>query len=359
MKASTIIPFGPQHPVLIEPLQLALKVEDERVVEVRPALGYTHRGLEKGAELNDVVRNIFMAERVCGICSFIHSWCYCACIEELLNVESPPRAEFIRLVSAELTRIHSHLLYLGLLADGLGFESLFMQFWRVRERVLDLMEAISGGRVIMGNCTIGGVRKDIDADMVRAIFKEVNEVERDLVPLTRAVLDDYTVKKRTVGKGVLSKEDAIKFGAVGPVARASGVKTDVRLLGEGPYKYVDFEVVIDKEGDAYARTAVHVREVFVSLDLIRQVLSKLPAGEIKTDWKGKVLGEVIKRMEQPRGEMMYYVRGNGNRKLERFKVRTPTFANIPPLLEMLPGCELADVPVIVISIDPCIACTER
>lgn len=146
---------------------------------------------------------------------------------------------------------------------------------------------------------------------------------------------------------------------MGPVARASGVRTDVRLLGEGPYKYVDFEVVLDKDGDAYARTSVHVREVFVSLDLIRQALFKLPAGGIKTEWKGRVQGEVIKRMEQPRGEMMYYIRGSGNRNLDRFKVRTPTFANIPPLLEMLPGCELADVPVIVISIDPCIACTER
>jgi len=359
MKASTVFPFGPQHPVLIEPLQLALKVEDEKVVEAKPALGYTHRGLEKGAELNDIVRNIFMAERVCGICSFIHSWCYCACIEELLGIQAPPRAEFIRLVCAELTRIHSHLLYLGLLADGLGFESLFMQCWRVREKILDLMEAVSGGRVIMGNCTIGGVRRDINPDMVQALYRELENVEGDMHPLTRAVLNDYAVKKRTVGKGVLSKEDAIKFGAVGPVARASGVRTDVRLLGEGPYQHVDFEVIIEEDGDAYARTAVHVREVFVSLDLIRQALEKLPPGEIKTDWKGRVRGEVIKRLEQPRGEMMYYVRGNGNRNLERFKVRTPTFANIPPLLEMLPGCELADVPVIVISIDPCIACTER
>lgn len=359
MRASTVVPFGPQHPVLIEPLQLKLVVEDEKVVDVVPALGYGHRGLEKGAELNDIVRNIFMAERVCGICSFIHSWCYCACIEELLGIQSPPRAEFIRLISAELTRLHSHLLFLGLLADGFGFESLFMQFWRIRERVLDLMEAISGGRVIMGNCAIGGVRKDIDQDMARAIVKEAGEIGRDLRPPIKAILEDYTVKQRTVGKGILTKEEAVKFGAVGPVARASGLRTDVRLLGEGPYGEVDFSVVVEDGCDAYARTAVHAREVFVSLDLIRQAVGKLPSGEIRTKWKGRVRGEVIKRMEQPRGEMMYYVRGNGNRTLERFKVRTPTFANLPPLLKMLPGCELADVPVIVISIDPCIACTER
>lgn len=359
MKASTVIPFGPQHPVLIEPLQLKLVVEDEKVVDVVPALGYGHRGLEKGAELNDIVRNIFMAERVCGICSFIHSWCYCACMEELLGIESPPRAEIIRLISAELTRLHSHLLYLGLFADAFGFESLFMQYWRIRERVLDLMEAISGGRVIMGNCTIGGVRKDIDTDMALAVKKEMGEIERDLHSPIKATLEDYTVKKRTVGKGILSKEDAVKFGAVGPVARGSGLKTDVRLLGEGPYREVDFEVVVETNGDAWARTAVHARELFVSLDLIRQAVDRLPPGEIRTKWRGKVKGEVIKRMEQPRGEMMYYVRGNGNRNLERFKVRTPTFANIPPLLKMIPGCELPDVPVIIMSIDPCIACTER
>ncbi|NLV17555.1 MAG: NADH-quinone oxidoreductase subunit D [Syntrophomonadaceae bacterium] len=359
MSFRTIIPFGPQHPVFPEPIQLKLAVEDEKVVEAIPGLGYVHRGLEKGAELNDYVKNIYLAERVCGICSFIHSWTYCSCIETLLQVEVPPRAEFLRLVFSELSRVHSHLLWLGLYADAFGFESLFMQCWRVRERSLDMQEAGGGGRVILSTCTIGGMRKDLDEDMRRAFIKEVAEIRRDFQQIMTPFFEDYSIKKRTVGIGVLTKEDAQSLGAVGPVLRASGVAGDTRLLGYGPYREVDFEPVVEAGGDCHSRGKVRVREVLRALDLITQALERLPEGEIKTNFRGKLNGEVFQRMEQPRGEMLYYVKAGSNRSLDRFRIRTPTFANIPPLLKMLPGCDLADVPVIVLSIDPCISCAER
>lgn len=355
----TTIPFGPQHPVFPEPIQLKLTVEDERVVEVVPNLGYVHRGLEKGAELNDFVKNVFLVERICGICSFIHSWTYCSCIEGLLNIEVPPRAEYLRLIFAEMSRVHSHLLWLGLFADAFGLESLFMQFWRIRERVLDMQEAGGGGRVILSTCTIGGMRRNIDDDMRRDFLQEVERVRQEYLRVMPVLLNDYTIKKRTVGVGVLSKDKALKLGAVGPVLRASGVKSDVRMSGYGPYRELDWEVAVEEDGDCYSRGLVRAKEVLVSLELIRQGLEKLPEGEININFKGRLNGEIIRRMEQPRGEVFYYVKASGNRNLDRLRVRTPTFANIPPLLAMLPGCELADVPVITMSIDPCISCTER
>ncbi len=159
--ARTIIPFGPQHPVLPEPIHLDLVVEDEKVIEARPSIGFIHRGLEKLVEKKDYVEFVYIAERICGICSFIHGQTYCQAVEAIMNVSVPPRALYLRTIWGELSRLHSHLLWLGLMADAVGFESLFMHSWRVRERVLNIIEATTGGRVIFGSCKIGGVRRDI------------------------------------------------------------------------------------------------------------------------------------------------------------------------------------------------------
>ncbi len=359
--ARTVVPFGPQHPVLPEPLQLQLVLEDEKVVDAIPTLGYVHRGLEKGAEFNDFNQNVFLVERVCGICSIIHAWTYSSCIEQLLNVEVPPRAQYLRVVFAELSRMHSHLLWLGLYADAFGLESLFMQFWRIRERVLDLEEMGSGNRIILSNCIVGGMRRDIDDDLRKEILKQLEEVRKEYLQVMPAILNDYTVNHRTRGVGVLSKEDAYDQGAVGPVLRASGIASDARLLGYGPYKELGFEPVVEKDGDCYARGVVRAREVLQSMEIIKNALEKMPEGEIAAKVKAtaKVDGEAFARQEQPRGEVLYYVRGKNDKILDRIRIRTPTFANIPPLLKMLPGCDLADVPVIVLAIDPCISCTER
>jgi len=358
--ARTVVPFGPQHPVLPEPVHLKLELDDEKVVGVTPIIGYVHRGIEKAAELNSFRQNVFLCERICGICSFIHALTYCQGIEALMSVEIPPRARFLRVLWSELSRIHSHLLWLGLFADGMGFESLFMQCWRVREIALDILEMTAGHRVITSTCSIGGVRRDIDKEMAK-------EVEAGLLKLREmmdntvapAVLHDPTIKRRTVGKGMLSKEQAALLGAVGPTARGSGVAIDIRQTGYAAYKEVGFEPVVETAGDSYARTLVRLRETYQSLELIHKALAMMSEGEILVKVDGYPEGETVTRSEQPRGELIYYLKGNGTRNLERLKIRTPTFANIPTLLVMLPGCELADVPVITLSIDPCISCTER
>jgi len=358
--ARTVVPFGPQHPVLPEPIQLKLECEDERVVGVLPVIGYVHRGIKKAAELNGFRQNVFLCERVCGICSFMHALTYCQAIEKVMGVEAPSRARFLRTAWAELSRVHSHLLWLGLLADAFGFESLFMQIWRAREIIMDLSEMTSGHRVIQSTSTVGGVRRDINSEMVRRIEADLSRLKEIMDTTIRPViLNDPTIKRRTVGKGVLSKEQAQSLGAVGPTLRGSGVALDVRMTGYAAYKETGFEPVVETAGDSYARTLVRLREIYQSMELVLTALSMMPQGEIEVRVDGWPKGEAISRAEQPRGELIYYVKGNGTNNLERLKIRTPTFANIPTLLVMIPGCELADVPVITLSIDPCISCTER
>ena len=355
----TVIPFGPQHPVLPEPVHLDLVVEDEKVIEARPSIGFIHRGLEKLAETKDYVEFVYVAERICGICSFIHGQTYCQAIETIMDVKVPPRALYLRTVWGELSRIHSHLLWLGLMADGMGFESLFMHSWRVREKILNIIEATTGGRVIFGSCKIGGVRRDMDAETIKNILKEMDVIEQELREVTKVFLNDRSVKARLSGVGVLSKQEAYDLGCVGPTLRGSGVAQDMRKLGYAAFNDIPIEPITRSEGDCYARCAVRCEELFQSVQIIRQALAKIPDGEIAVKVTGNPNGETITRTEQPRGEVVYHLKANGTKNLQRFRVRTPTFANLPAMLKILPGCDLADVPMIVLTIDPCISCTER
>jgi ech hydrogenase subunit E len=357
--ARTILPFGPQHPVLPEPLHLKLTLEDETVVEAVPALGFVHRGLEGLATRRDFNQMVYVVERVCGICSCIHALCYCNCIEEIMGLEVPPRAKYLRVIWSELHRIHSHLLWLGLFADAFGFESLFMALWKERERMMNLNEATAGNRVIISVNIVGGVRRDIGSAMLQQILSELDIFEQSIKPLYNTMMNDYTVKQRTVGVGVLSREKAHELGAVGPVLRGSGWAQDTRQLKYEAFAELDFEPVVEFDGDAYARTKVRFREVFQSINILRQAIRRLPDSELAVKVKGKPEGEAISRVEQPRGEVLYYVRCNGTECPERVRIRTPTFANIPPLLAMLPGSQLAEVPVLALTIDPCVSCTER
>jgi len=359
MGKRTVIPFGPQHPVLPEPIHLDLAIEDERVVEAIPSLGFVHRGLELLVEKMDFQEMVFVAERICGICSFMHGLGCSLGIEEIMGIEVPERARYLRTIWSELSRIHSHLLWLGLAADAAGFESLFTHSWRVREKILDIAEETTGGRVIFGACKVGGTRRDIDGETLVRVLGRMKDIEADYRSIAAVFRDDYSMRHRFSGVGVMSREEARELGAVGPTARGSGIARDTRELGYAAYGGLDFEPVIEDAGDCYARCMVRVREVHQSFDLIRQAAAKIPGGPVEVKVKGFPEGEYFSRLEQPRGEVIYYIRGNGTKYLDRFRVRTPTFANIGPMVKMLAGCELADVPVIVLSIDPCISCAER
>ena len=359
MSNRTIIPFGPQHPVLPEPIHLDLVVEDEKVIEAIPSIGFIHRGLEKLVEKKDFIDYVYVAERICGICSFIHGLTYCMAVEEVMKIEVPDRAQYLRTIWSELSRIHSHLLWLGLTADSFGFESLFMQSWRLRELILDIIEETTGGRVIFGSCKVGGVRRDISSAKLDEIMKKLRSYQVEMASIGEIFLDDVTVKHRMQGVGMLTMEDAKSLGAVGPMLRASGVPMDIRMMGYASYGKVGFSPVIETAGDCYARCKVRIREIAASVDIIQKCVEMMKDGAIEVKVTGTPNGEFFARSEQPRGEAVYYAKANGTKFLQRLRVRTPTFANIAPLLATLKGCQLADVPVIVLTIDPCISCAER
>jgi ech hydrogenase subunit E len=235
-----------------------------------------------------------------------------------------------------------------------------MHSWRLRETILDIFEETTGGRVIFSVCKAGGVRKDISNEKLADIVKTLRDLDRELHEIADVFLEDVSVKHRLVGVGVLTKDEAFALGAVGPTARGSGVNNDVRADGHGAYGELGFEPCLEESGDSYARCKVRVRELFQSIDLIERAVSQIPDGDIAVEIKGKhPAGEHIGRLEQPRGEAYYYSKGSGQKFLERIRVRTPTNANIPALAKTLQGCELADVPVLILTIDPCISCTER
>ncbi len=359
MAKRSVIPFGPQHPVLPEPIHLDLVLEDEKVVEAIPSIGFVHRGLEKLIEKKDYNEYQYVIERICGICSFMHGMSYCETLERIFDVEIPDRAKYLRTIWAEMSRVHSHLLWLGLLADAFGFESLFMQCWRMREKILDMFEASTGGRVIFSVNKVGGVLKDMDKSMLKSFVDTFDSMEASIRELVEVFLNDYTVGSRLKGVGILTKEDAITLGAVGPMMRASGIAVDMRKLGYEAYGDLDFNIITSNDCDSYARCEVRINEIFQSFDIIRQAVDKIPDGDIVIPVKGAPKGEAFNRVEQPRGEAIYYVKANGSMYLDRARVRTPTFTNLESMIKTLQGCQYADVPILILTIDPCISCTER
>jgi ech hydrogenase subunit E len=362
MSKQTIIPFGPQHPVLPEPLHLDLVVEDETVVDCIPQIGFVHRGLEKLVETRDYNQFIYVAERICGICAMGHSLGYAETVESLMGVEVPKRGQYLRVIWHELSRIHSHLLWLGLAADAFGFESMFMHCWRLRERVLDIFEKTTGGRVILSVVSVGGVVRDIDATTMREIIIVLDGIKDDYTKIMNTLLTDTSIKNRTVGVGAMTKEKAIALSVVGPFARASAVNYDVRSFGRGAYGDLsDFQPILDTQGDCYARVKVRCLEVLQSIDIIKELAAKMPEGDIAVKVTGSPAegARAANVLEQPRGECYYYAQGNGSKYLERMRMRTPTSQNLAGMTVALKGCDLADVNMIVLTIDPCISCTER
>jgi len=359
---STIkVPFGPQHPALKEPENFLFEVDGEIVVDVKPRIGYNHRGIEKAFELRTYMQNIYLAERICGICSDAHTTCYTQAIEELLGVEAPPRAKYIRVIIAELERIQSHALWVGIAAHEIGFDTLFMYVWRDRETTLDMFEMITGNRIHYAINTIGGVRRDIHADMVPKIRKGLDFLEKRLRYYLNAVQTEQTILKRAAGVGILKAKDAVDLCAAGPTLRASGIMNDVRV--DDPYAAYDeipFQVIVRDGCDVLARILVRCEEMLESIEIMRYALDSMPDGIIKVKASMRVpQGEVVSRVEAPRGELIHYAKSNGTTKPERYKVRSPTLGNIPALCKMLLGGYVADIPIVLAGIDPCFSCMDR
>jgi NADH-quinone oxidoreductase subunit D len=358
---SVSIPIGPQHPALKEPTHLMVTLDGERVVDIDMRLGYNHRGIEKGAESRNYIQNIYLTERICGICNVAHTTTFCQGVEELLGLEVPKRGLFIRTLLCELNRIHSHLLWLGVAGHEVGFDTLFMYSWRDREIVMDLIELISGNRVNIAINAIGGVRRDISDDMRPQILQGIGQLEDRSQYYLEVASTEVTFVRRTQGVGKLPKEKAIELCAVGPYARASGVDYDLRRDDPfSAYPYLDFKVITSDRCDVLGTAIVRVLEIMESCKMCRQIIEGLPPGEIKVKAPRKVPpGEVVSKNEAPRGELIHYIRSNGTDRPERLKVRTPTLADIPSVLYSLRGGYIADIPIVFAAIDPCMACMDR
>jgi Ni,Fe-hydrogenase III large subunit len=356
------IPMGPYHPALEEPYKLDLICEGETVTDAKLHIGFNFRGIERLAETRNYIQVIALMERVCGICSNIHTLTLCQAMEQLTGLTPPPRAQYIRVVMAELERLHSHVLWAGIAAKLMGFKTMFMTCFELREKVMDVLQAISGNRVNYSMNRIGGVNRDIDDPM--AVLAMIEQLQREMV---RTVIPIFTTSRtatsRCAGVGVLTHEKALSCGVVGPVARASGVPQDLRRAAPyAAYSEMEFEVPVQQDGDVRARLLVRALEIMESCKILRQALTKLPSGELNAGEEKLVFttGTATSRVEAPRGEVMYSVTWKeGSKNPSRVHVRTPTFAVMPAIRWMVMNARLADTPLIQASIDPCYSCTDR
>jgi Ni,Fe-hydrogenase III large subunit len=354
--------MGPYHPGLEEPYKLDMICEGETVQDAELHIGFNFRGIEHLAETRNHYQIIALFERVCGICSFIHTLTLCQAMEKLTGLEPPPRAKYIRTIMGELERLHSHVLWAGIAAKLIGFKTMFMTCFALREKVMDVLQAISGNRVNYAMNRIGGVNRDIDDPT--ALLPLIDELEREMIKTVIPVFtSSSTALSRCAEVGVLTHEKATSLAVVGPMARASGIAQDIRRAAPyAAYEEMEFDIPVQPAGDVKARLLVRALEILESCKILRQALSKLPPGEISVggDKFNFETGTATSRVEAPRGEVIYSVSWKaGSRNPARVHVRTPTYVNMPAVRWMVRGARLADTPLIQASIDPCYSCTDR
>ena len=354
------IPLGPVHVALEEPVYFDLQVEGEIIRGTTLHSGHVHRGMENLAQHRNLIMNQTLTERVCSLCSNSHAFTYAMVVENALGIEVPERAHYLRTLTEEIKRVASHLFTLAIQAHLCGFESLFMHPMEIREIMQDVKESLYGNRMNLAFNCIGGTKFDLDQEC----FDFLEQSLEKFMPQFREVLDifetDPLICARIQGTGILPKEDAIRLGVVGPVARGSGLSVDVRK--ETPYAAygkVDFDIVTRDGCDLYARTCVRLHEVLESVKIIRQVIRDIPEGETRVHMKHIFPSQAVARSEAPRGEVIYYIRTNSTEIPERLKWRVPSYMNWEALGVMLRNAKVADAALITNTIDPCVSCTER
>ena len=359
----TVVPFGPFHPTLDEPAHFRLYVEGEMVRGCEYRGFMVHRGIEKLAEsvmsYNDIP---MLAERICGICGCVHSVAYVQAVEEAAALKPPLRAEYIRTIMLELERLHSHLLWVGLACHIVGFDTLFMQSFRIREPIMWIAEKISGNRKTYAICLIGGVRRDITHEIKAELRVVLDKLESEWRPVVAAVSKDRNIQKRTCGVGVANKLLVKNAGLLGPVARAAGVEIDCRRDHPyAAYDRVEFDVITAQSADVWGRIVVRMNEVFESIKIIRQCLDKMEDGPLQLEIKDELpVGRMgLSSVEAPRGESHHFVITGENNRPRRWRVRAPTYQNLQGIPAMIKDQQIADMTISLGSIDPCFSCTDR
>lgn len=354
-----ILPIGPIHPGLKEPLRLKLKTRGEKVLSAEIDYGYVHRGIERVMQGKTWQKGIFLSERVCGICSYIHTQTFAETFEKIAGERAPLRAQYLRVLTNELDRIQSHLLANSTYFKAIEHETLFMYMLYLREPVMDAIELLTGNRVNMGWNVVGGVKMDAKETHLQSIHKIISNLEAEYDKYVEMFQEGPLLSLRSKDVGKMSKDDAIKGRAVGPIGRASGLKHDVREDHHTYKDEFDWKVIWRKEGDNFARTMNRFDEVRESIKLIKQVIENIPEGDVREkidipagygDW----------RNEAPRGEVSYMIETNGN-LIQNISIRTPSIMNIDACAKYMMNdvATVADAVATYASVDPCIACTER
>jgi len=357
--------FGPAHPGSGN-FSVKLKVDGEIVTSARANPGYLHRGFEKLMEYRLPIQNAVLSDRICILESLNWNLIHAEAVDELMGIEIPERAKYIRVILAELSRIQSHIIWFGVFSIGTGFDTGFKMAFGYRDYILDLFEMITGGRVYSaGYICPGGVRRDLPKGAEEKILNVLDKIN-EMVKLEE--MGNPALSARAKGVGVLKLEDAIRLGATGPLLRAAGMRVDVRK--EDPYEVydkLDFDIPVRKEGDAYARYMIGIEEIKQSMKIVKQALKDMPKGEhIAPQFKKPKLnmkipeGEVYVRNEGGRGEVAIHMVSDGSAEPYRVKIRGPSFLHMISVLEfLLKGVQIADVPAVYWSLNICPADLDR
>ena len=358
-----VVPFGPFHPTLDEPAHFRLFVEGEIVRGCEYRGFMVHRGIEKLADSVLTYNEIpMLAERICGICGCVHSVAYIQAVEQAAAIQPTPRAEFIRTIMLEIERLHSHTLWTGLASHILGFDTLFMQSFRIREPIMWIAEKITGNRKTYALCVVGGVRWDITPELNKELQGVLDTLEKEWTQVVKAVKGDKNLQARTRGVGIADRTLVKDAGLIGPIARASNIPIDNRRdLPYAAYDRVDFDVIVEDGCDVWSRVLVRVREVFESIRIIRQCLEKMPDTPIQLGIKDELPhGRIgLSSVEAPRGESHHFVVTGEDNRPRRWRVRAPTYQNLQGIPAMIKDQQLADMTISLGSIDPCFSCTDR
>ncbi len=352
---SLFINMGPQHPSTHGVLRLGLTIEGERVVNVFPDVGFLHRGIEKLTESRTYVQSIPLTDRLDYLAGMSNNLAFVLAVEQLLDVEVPRRAEFIRVIVAEMSRLASHLVWLGSFANDLGASTPLLYCFREREDILDALEILCGARMTFNYVRFGGVAKDATPAFIEKTRKFLSTFDKRVDEYEELLTKNAIFLNRTKGVGLLSREEAISYAVSGPMLRGSGVKWDLRK--DAPYSVypeMDFVIPTGEAGDVFDRYAVRVMEMRQAARIIRQALDGLPEGDF-TAKMPRVLkprkGEAYSRVEAPKGELGFYVVSDGTANPYRVKIRAPSFINLAALPTMSNGALVADVVAILGSID--------
>jgi len=387
-RETIVLNMGPHHPSTHGVLRLMVELEGEVIIHTEPVIGYLHTGFEKEMETRTYHQNIVFPPRIEYLATMIEEHAYVLAVEKLLGIRAPRRAEVIRVILAELSRIASHLIWLGTSAVDVNVTSLLMYCFNDRERIMDILEMVSGQRMMHGYMRIGGLQWDLPEGFVERVRGVIDDVPHQLDEYERLLTDNLIWRGRTEGVAVLTREDALRYGCTGPIGRGSGVSYDVRkAFPYGGYEEYDFDVPLGVAGDAYARYLVRLEEMRQSCRIIRQALDRLEPGPILVDDRKVALpprrelvrsmeavihqfklvseglhppvGEVYSAVESPRGEKGYFIVSDGSNRPARVRVRAPSFHNLQALPVMIFRNTVADVVVAIASIDIVLGDVDR